>query len=212
MNQHHSSQTRWFTEFTCLDYDEEKDHVTCFLFSNDTRINWILRKTKKKLSEKPAFVIGKKHLYFFKKHQKSQCHLAVLTYEVTVPLCGNIHELTDQAVKSNMTKNRRCLITVLETLQFLGRQGLALRGDASEDESNFIQLLKLRNKDFPELVEWMRKKTDKYISHVIQNEICDISEKIRDSFYAIICDEYNDMSNKERSVNLLLKMGRCVYR
>ena len=32
-----------------------------------------------------------------------------------------------------MELNRRCLANIVETLQFLARQGLALRGDNSDD-------------------------------------------------------------------------------
>ena len=42
--------------------------------------------------------------------------------------------------------NGRMLIKILQNLQFLGRQGLALRGH-NQDDSNFIQLMKLRSHD-----------------------------------------------------------------
>ena len=63
--------------------------------------------------------------------------------------------------------NCRCFLKVFESLQYLGRQGLALRGDEGDYESNFIQLLKLQSRDFPELKEWIEK--NKY--HDIQNGI-----------------------------------------
>lgn len=42
--------------------------------------------------------------------------------------------------------NGRMLISILQNVQFLGRQGLALRGH-EDNESNFIQLMKLRSHD-----------------------------------------------------------------
>ena len=42
----------------------------------------------------------------------------------------------------------KCFIKVIECLQYLARQGQAMQGD-TDDESNFIQLLKLRGKDKP---------------------------------------------------------------
>ena len=110
------------------------------------------------------------------------------------------------------------MLKIIECLQFLGRQGLALRGEDNNENSNFIQLLKLRSKDFPELSNWMLKKTDKYLSHDIQNEIImimahqiirDICEKILKSFYAIICDEYTDISNKEQLTFYLRWVDDC---
>ena len=69
-----------------------------------------------------------------------------------------------------MELNRRCLAKIGETWQFLARQRLALRGDNSDDDSNVIQTLKLRGKDFPQLIDWMKRKQNKFMSH-IQNEI-----------------------------------------
>ena len=121
-------------------------------------------------------------------------------------------------LKKNMVEIRRCFLKILETLQFLGRQGLALRGDENDDDSNFIQLLKLRSKDIPELTKWMQRKREKYTSHDIQNEIImlmahqivrDISENIRNSFYAIIFDEYTDVSNKEQLTFCLRWVDDC---
>ena len=51
------------------------------------------------------------------------------------------------------------------------------------------------------------KKTEKYTSHDIQNELLklmahqilrDLTDEMRDSFYATICDEYTEISNKEQ--------------
>ena len=81
-----------------------------------------------------------------------------------------------------------------------------MQGD-TDDESNFIQLLKLKGKDQSLLLEWIKKKDDKYTSHDIQNEIIaimsnyvirDLVPDIRGGFFSIICDEYTDISNKEQ--------------
>ena len=102
---------------------------------------------------------------------------------------------------------------IIETIQFLSRQGLALRGDESDKNSNFMQLLKLRSKDFLKPKEWLEKKTEKYTSHDIQNELLkliahqilrDLADEMRDSFYATICDKYTDISNK-RQLTLCLR-------
>ena len=61
-----------------------------------------------------------------------------MTYEVIVPQCGNVEEMQNESTVSQMELNRRCLVKIVETLQFLARQGLALRGDNSGDDSNFI--------------------------------------------------------------------------
>ena len=42
---------------------------------------------------------------------------------------------------------------------------------ASEEISNFHQLLKLRAQENPEILEWIQRKGDKYTSPVIQNDM-----------------------------------------
>ena len=56
-----------------------------------------------------------------------------------------------------MESNRICFIKVIECLQYLARQGQAMQGD-TDDESNFIQLLKLRGKDQPLLFKMIREE------------------------------------------------------
>ena len=105
-----------------------------------------------------------------------------------------------------MKLNCRCFVKIVETLQFLTRQGLALQRDNSDDDSNFIQTLKLRAKDIPQLTNWMKRKQNKFMSHDIQNEIIQIMVNQitrditanRNNFYSIICDEYTDISNREQ--------------
>ena len=60
------------------------------------------------------------------------------------------------------------------TWQFkLCRQGLAYRGH-NDDTSNFIQLLKLRCDDIPDMRQWLENKGRKYTSHDIQNEMVEL--------------------------------------
>ena len=78
-------------------------------------------------------------------------------------------EISSDAAKKAMESNRICFIKVIECLQYLARQGQAMQGD-TDDESNFIQLLKLRGKEQPLLLKWLERKEDKYTSQDIQNE------------------------------------------
>ena len=61
--------------------------------------------------------------------------------------------MQNESTASQMELNHRCLVKIVETLQFLAIQGLALRGDNSDDDSNFIQTLKRRGKDIPQLTD-----------------------------------------------------------
>ena len=118
----------------------------------------------------------------------------------------NALEMSNDAAKESMGSNRICFVKVIECLQYLARPGLAMQGD-TDDESNFIQLLKLRGKDRPLPLKWLERKEDKYTSHEIQNEIIAIManyvirhlvSEICGGFFSIICDQYTDISNNEQ--------------
>ena len=66
----------------------------------------------------------------------------------------------------NKAQNRRVLLKILQNVKFFGRQGIAFRGHEVV-ESNFIQLIKLRELGNPVLSGWMKKRTDKYLSQDI---------------------------------------------
>ena len=91
--QHRSCQSIWFQTFKWLDYDTKNDCVTCF----------ICKRHLSKLGDKQveaAFTIKgfrnwKKAKVTFNEHQKSNSHVAAMTYEVVVPQCGEIRAMTN---------------------------------------------------------------------------------------------------------------------
>ena len=90
---------------------------------------------------------------------------------------------------------------IFTTIQFLARQGIALRGH-EELQSNFNQLLLLRTRENPELRNWLDRKTS-WTSHDIQNEILQLMRKVLETiqkrdFFAILADETADISRKEQ--------------
>ena len=120
------------------------------------------------------------------------------------------------------TENRKILLTILSNIRYLARQALPLRGDwntetMSEENSNFHQLLKLRAQENPEIIEWLRKRDNKYTSPAIQNEMLEamalgmmrqMSTNIQHAqFFTIMADERADVSNKERSFSALFALN-----
>ena len=99
---------------------------------------------------------------------------------------------------------------IIESICFLARQGLALRGQKDDTNSNFSQLLLLRGIDCPALLTWLIKKSNKYTSEEIQNEFLEImtlhilrqicSDIAKNGFLTIMADECTDVSNKEQFV------------
>ena len=101
------------------------------------------------------------------------------------------------------------MLKIIHSLRFLARQGIALRGH-DECENNFIQLLKLRGNDDPKVYDWIARKSSKYTSPVIQNELLQIMSLniLREiacqlqttPYFTMMADECTDLSNSEQLV------------
>ena len=65
-------------------------------------------------------------------------------------------------------------MAILDSRQYLARQGIPLRGHGSDEDSNFLQLLMMKPKKFRELKAWLEKKQGKFVTHDVQNEILPI--------------------------------------
>ena len=81
--QNRSCQAQWFVEYKWLDYN----------------VTFICKKPLQKLDQeknkedaflRTGFRNWKKVLTSFRDHQQSKCHLAALTFEITVPQCVNL--------------------------------------------------------------------------------------------------------------------------
>ena len=82
---------------------------------------------------------------------------------VTVPSCyKDFAEMLSSQYAKEKADNRHMLCKILSTVRFLARQGLPLCGSGHEDDSNFIQLLKLRGTDNLRITEWIERKSSKY--------------------------------------------------
>ena len=207
--QNRSFQPNWFSDYPWLHYSEESDSVTCFICSKQNAAGTLISASKKEMTFiSHGFSNWKKALTRFKEHQTSECHKLAVDFEVNIPQTHpNFCEVSNEQAKCVMQKNRKCLIKIIECLQYLCRQGQAIQGD-SDEESNLIQLLKLRSKDDGDLQSFLEKgKREKYVSHDIQNELISIManhvlkkivEDIGSSFFSIIADEYTDINNKEQ--------------
>ena len=97
------------------------------------------------------------------------------------------------------------LIKVMESVKFLVRQGLPIRGH-TDDESNLLQLLKCRTTDVEGLEAWI--SSGKYLSNEVTNEIVELMAHhlLRNllgairiaKYFSIIADETQDVSGLEQ--------------
>ena len=118
--------------------------------------------------------------------------------------------MLSQTFAKELIENREVLKKIIACVKFLARQGLPLRGDGDEKDGNFLQLLKFQGEQDDMVHSWLQKKTNKYTSHEIQNEILkimaisvlrNISDVLqRSPCLTIMIDETTDISNKEQVV------------
>ena len=107
-----------------------------------------------------------------------------------------------------VTRLKIVILTILRNITFLARQGLPLRGDRAEDNSNFKQLLLLQAKDNSKILDWISKPINSFTSKDIQNEILKlmalklirgITANIRKAkLFTILADEATDAGDKEQ--------------
>lgn len=206
-----SFKSLWCQKYRWLHYDVSSDAAFCYLCMRAEKEGKLLASTKKE----PAF-ISKRFTYWkeattaFNKHQASTCHKEANEAINLLPneLLGNIDDLLSEEIQEQKADNRKMFMKILQNIRFLARQGLPLRSH-EEADSNFLQLFRLRGLDCPLIIEpWMKKKSDKYLSHAIQNEcllllsshiLRNLASRIRESgCFTIMAVECSDASNKEQ--------------
>ena len=73
-------------------------------------------------------------------------------------------------------------------------------------KKQFIQLLKLRGLDDPRIDSWLSKKTSKYTSHVIQNEI------LKAMYLNVIRNVASKFENQDSFVLCVMNVVMCQTR
>ena len=122
----------------------------------------------------------------------------------------DVGEILNSELAVQKVENSKILLILLRSIAFLARQGLPLRGDGKEGDSNFRQLLLLQATENKKITEWLSKPTNTFTSKDIQNEILklmalkllnDITRRIQKAkFFTLMADEATDAGNKEQLV------------
>ena len=151
----------------------------------------------------------------FLKHENSDSHKEATERLIMAPGSskGDIAGMVDKNAQEDREVNRSMLLKILSSIRYLARQALPLRGNWDDDEkgeinSNFYQLLKLRSENDKTFAKWLTKKTNKFTSPKIQNEMIEImalqilrniARNIQSAeIYSILADESSDISNTEQ--------------
>ena len=204
-------QHSWFAKWKWLHYEEDMDKAffyNCIQAYKEDK----LRASNLELAFiSKGFNNWKDAGVKFKEHESSNCHKDSMIVTVDLPSSvKDIAETLQRELTKQKSENRQMLLKILSNIRFLARQSIAIRGDGDEENSNFIQLFKLRGEDDPKFAKWLEKKTDKYVSADIQNELLKVMglQVLRNiatslhsaEFYSIMVDETTDVSNKEQAV------------
>ena len=207
-----SFQPQWFSSWPWLHYDEQRDLVFCYACVKayrEKKLQCIGNLESAYIST--GFANWKEARARFSAHESSTCHKDAVLKTVTLPATvRDIGEASSLQHAQDKLERRQCFLKLLSNVRFLAKQGLPLRGDGDELDSNYMQLLKLRGEDDSRVLDWLKRKTDKYTSPEMQNEMISvmahvvlrqIASSIHSSpFYTIMVDETTDVSNQEQVV------------
>ena len=73
------------------------------------------------------------------------------------------------AIATEKNENTRCLKKILYNVIFLGRQGLALRGDGDDKSGNLHQLMFIRALGDPSLLKLINRSYERHMSSTSKN-------------------------------------------
>ena len=211
-----SCHSAWLKKWPFLHYELSKDSLFCYPC-------YTIYHQKKLLSTKTekAFISGdgfsdwkkaagetEKNLGKIAKHAKSECHKEAMSKFDEISAAKNIAGVLSKEYIEEQEQNKRCLIIILDFVRTFGRQGLPLRGTLNRFESDFHQFLLVESRKNPDFDKWMKKKTNKYTSIDMTNEMLEImaleilSEVVdmikNANFFSICADETCDASNTEQ--------------
>ena len=185
---------------------ESQNKLFCYICRKEERRGTLtFSKNAEKAFTQYGFNNWKKGPEKFRTHENSSAHReASMKHNASQKQQPVSQQLSSQ-LKAEQESRRMCLVKQLQSLPYLLRQGLAVRGHKS-DEGNLQQLLKLRSLDVPALKQWISER--KYLSADIIREqtsilgkciLREIATDIRNAYwFSLIADETSDVVNQEQ--------------
>ncbi|XP_038190316.1 zinc finger MYM-type protein 1 [Arvicola amphibius] len=147
-----------------------------------------------------------KTLEKFRKHEESEVHLKSLRFWRRYQFLDEVPRDGSSVCSEPIDGSRRYLKLVIESILFLGKQCLLLKGNdqsiPSTNKGNFLELLEIRARDKGEVFQLLSSHGDFYHSTQVQEEIIEVikAEMLQDivselrvaSAFSIICEETAD--------------------
>ena len=206
-------QPEWFDQFPWLHWDVGCEKVFCYACVRASRQNLISSGNADSAFISTGFQNWKEAKRVMTGHAVSGCHREAVERLQQIPQAvGDVGELLDSQLAKQRQQHRQCFFKILRALKFLARQGLPLRGATKEDgevDGHFMQLLAMFAESDDHLVRWLDRRSEKYTSPQIQNEILQlmahrvlrqVAADIRSNFFSVMVDETTDCSTVEQCV------------
>ena len=89
-----------------------------------------------------------------RKHSTSSLHIKCLEALKNHRTVNVVQQMSTASLKQ-MMDHRTALEKIFITLKILGKQGLAIRGAANDENLNFMTVLRARAEDVSELESWL---------------------------------------------------------
>lgn len=211
-------QSYWTEQFPWVRYSASLDGIfcgPCFLFShirfNSEFVSSPFRNWKN--------AVGTSH-GILNRHSLSKTHKQCVEQSFAFT---SVMKRNKQSIKSQLSQtydkqvqsNTRALLSIVDSIQFLAKQGLGLRGStwdkgSKREDGNFTHLVELLSKYSADLESHLHSspKNSRYLSPKIQNEFIGINgDLIRKSvvaecnaspFWSVMADEATDVSTTEK--------------
>ena len=203
-------QASWFNRFHWLHYDTVLDSAFCFVCCKAIKQKKVLITG---VAENAFIIDGfnnwKDATRVYSKHEASYFHKQAFD---SLKVRADVGEMLSSQYAQEKRTNRKYLMQVLSSVRYLAWQGLAMRGDKHETNSNFYQLLLLllHATDNSDMLSLLDGK--KFTSPEIQNELIYIMaqqilplivQRFQSKYFIIMIDQATDVSNSEQVVIVL---------
>ena len=200
-------KAKWFRDFKWLHLDPVTKYVLCHTCSKADHMGLLSPFIK----HEPAFISnGFKNwnhaLERFKQHEKSKGHCDAIQQLLQNRVQQPVTTLLSKQVSDNQKITLEWIRTVLTSVVYLARQGMAFRGH-KDSEGNLNQLLLTRCRDNPQLLSWFNKTTN-FTSHQVIEEMLQmlshailrvLRDKIKESVtFSIMVDGTQDLTGDEQ--------------
>ena len=206
-SRHRFFSPHWYKTFPWLTVCTARGKVFCWYcthMSLSASGTALLSKRQENVFTETGFDNWKKASEKFTPHSQSNLHREAMMKWQHRKQAG-IDTIMENACRSEQLYRRQMLIKQMESLQFLLKQGLAIRGH-DEVDGNLYQLLLLRSNECPQLKTWLADKNcfspdnlNEQITIMGGQLARSLLEDIRKpGIFSLLADEAADVCNKEQ--------------